>query len=116
MKASQSEKFMIAETGTAPRKSGDADRENDWYAHPLSMLQSSAAMAAEGLREEFEFGEEDYLAGNGVNYGAVTTRSVPGRSSPRREPLINGEAPSAPNEEGDDRLNSIISTRGLGIT
>ena len=108
MKALQSEKFMIADTGTSPRKNGDSDRD-DWYAHPLSMLQSSAAMAAEGLREEFEVGEEDYLSGNGINeYGSINTRSVP-RRSPRREPLINGEASSVLNKDGDE--GSTVSSQ-----
>mmetsp|Transcript_16842 Transcript_16842/g.36372 ORF Transcript_16842/g.36372 Transcript_16842/m.36372 type:complete len:1185 (+) Transcript_16842:163-3717(+) len=83
MKKLQEEKFLIAETGNSPRHSmskGDRDGVDesncDWYAQPLGMLKTSAAMAAEGLRSEFEVsGEDDYL-GDGVTrsvgYGSVS--------------------------------------------
>ncbi|KAL7554625.1 hypothetical protein ACHAWF_018127 [Thalassiosira exigua] len=82
MKRLQEEKFLIAETGNASHGRYAADASNcDWYTQPLGMLKTSAAMAAEGLREEFEVsGEEDYLGdgipsggGGGAGYGSTAT-------------------------------------------
>ena len=82
----QEEKFRIAETGISPRHGGDGvsvDKSNcDWYAPPLGMLKTGAAMAVEGLRDEFEVsGEEDYFGdgvegSHGMDYGSMSGASA----------------------------------------
>ena len=116
MKKLQEEKFRIAETGR--RADGGIIEESncDWYAHPLSLFKEGAATAAEGLREEFEVGEDDYFGGGGVervDYGSMsfTThhRGVGGvgngrsNNNPRREPLMQ-----------DDHLSDADQAAGGG--
>lgn len=85
MKKLQEEKFLIAETGVSPRHGGDGvivDESNcDWYSPPLGMLKVGAAMAVDGLCDEFEVsGEEDYfgdgVVGSGMEYGSMSGTSA----------------------------------------
>eukprot|EP00581_Thalassiosira_minuscula_P003127 CAMPEP_0183746620 /NCGR_PEP_ID=MMETSP0737-20130205/66850_1 /TAXON_ID=385413 /ORGANISM="Thalassiosira miniscula, Strain CCMP1093" /LENGTH=1283 /DNA_ID=CAMNT_0025982321 /DNA_START=48 /DNA_END=3899 /DNA_ORIENTATION=+ len=116
MKTLQEEKFRIAETGSSTRCGAGIDDSNeDWYVKPLGMLKTNAAMAAEGLREEFEVsGEDDYL-GDGVTptkYGSVSI-SYNTSNMERRAPNSSARHGNAGDKRvrlvEEDHLNDSVS-------
>ena len=76
----QSEKFLLAQTGSMPPQSGGDDIVADLAncGSPLDMLRSSTAMATEGLRGEFEVCEEEGRVGNVV--GEISHGTTNGHS------------------------------------
>jgi hypothetical protein len=86
----QSEKFLLAQTGTMPPQSGGDDIVADLAncGSPLDMLRSSTAMTTEGLRGEFEACEEEGRVGNvvgeishGTTYGHSATAPPQSRAN-----------------------------------